>query len=44
MIDWYINKMKKAHDEKRWDDRSNYAQMAKIDFVKYFYFRESDHD
>ncbi len=40
MINWYINNMKKAHEEKRWDDRANYAQMAKIDFVKYFYFGE----
>ena len=40
MIDWYINNMKKAHKEKCWDDRANYAQMANIDFVKYFYFGE----
>ena len=36
-MDFYIKHMLLAHKEKRWEDRSNYAQMASIDLIKYFY-------
>lgn len=38
MQDFYIKHMTMAHNELRWDDRKNYADMAGIYFVRYFYF------
>lgn len=37
MNDFYIKHMIQAHESKAWEDRRNYAQMAGIDFAKYFY-------
>ena len=38
MREFYIKHMIQAHESKAWLDRKNYAQMAGLDFVKYFYF------
>ena len=37
MVEWHIKKMEEAHNNKQWEDRANYAKMARVDFVKYFY-------
>ena len=37
MKHFYIKHMTLAHNESRWEDRANYAQMAGIDFVRWFY-------
>lgn len=42
MIEWYIKKMEEAHNNKRWEDRRNYAKMCNIDFVKYFYLQSNE--
>lgn len=38
MTEFYIRHMVMSHNDGRWDDRRNYASMAGIDFVRYFYF------
>lgn len=42
MNEFYIKHMNQAHEDKRWDDRRNYANMAGIDIVEYFYLREAE--
>lgn len=41
MIEWYISKMEEAHKDKQWEDRRNYAKLANVDFVKYFYLKSN---
>ncbi|AUR82914.1 hypothetical protein NVP1029O_81 [Vibrio phage 1.029.O._10N.261.55.A7] len=40
MVDFYIKKMIESHNKGMWLDRANYALMAKVDFVKWFYLDE----
>lgn len=38
--DWLVKQMEAAHAEGRIEDRNNYAKMADIDVVKWFYMSE----
>lgn len=38
--EWLVNQMELAHNEGRIDDRNNYAKMAGIDVVQWFFMGE----
>jgi hypothetical protein len=40
MQEWYIQKMKEAHEKGNHEDRRNYAKAANVDYVKEFYLKE----
>lgn len=39
-LEWLKKQMEAAHNEGRIEDRNNYAKMANIDVVTYFYLKE----
>lgn len=39
-LEWLKQQMESAHSEGRIEDRNNYAKMAEIDVVEYFYLKE----
>lgn len=39
--DWLVKQMEAAHAEGRIEDRNNYAKMAGIDVVKWFYMSDA---